>query len=192
MLLESAKSGRADAPGPMEVLTMPYVTCPSCGERGKIPPTLVGARIKCKQCGVSFQVAPPAANPAARVTAGLTSNLARPDVPVRGGIEVEGLDASSWTLSTEAETVLKAEATAEPTESSPGFGPAGEPMEGTREYKVLTPKDKYFDGKFDLARLEEALNHLGRQGWIVKSMSTPHVKGFTGALEETIVVLLER
>ena len=61
-----------------------------------------------------------------------------------------------------------------------------------REYKVLTAKDKFFDGKFDLARLEEALNHFGRQGWTVKSMSTPHVKGFSGALEETIVVLLER
>ena len=40
---------------------MPYVKCPSCGERGKIGPALIGARIKCKQCGVSFQVAPPAA-----------------------------------------------------------------------------------------------------------------------------------
>ena len=40
---------------------MPYVACPSCGERGKIPPTLVGARIKCKKCGISFNVAPSAA-----------------------------------------------------------------------------------------------------------------------------------
>ena len=55
-----------------------------------------------------------------------------------------------------------------------------------------TAKDKYFDGKFDLTRLEEALNHFGRQGWTVKSMSTPHIKGFSVALEETIVVLLER
>ena len=49
------------------------------------------------------------------------------------------------------------------------------------EYKVLTAKDKYFDGKFDLTRLEEALNHFGRQGWTSRSMSTPHVKGFTGS-----------
>ena len=61
-----------------------------------------------------------------------------------------------------------------------------------REYKLLTPRDKIFDGKFDLARLEEALNHYGRQGWTVKSMSTPHVKNFAGVLEEMIVVVLER
>ena len=36
---------------------MPYVTCPTCGERGKIPPNLVGARIKCRKCGLSFMVA---------------------------------------------------------------------------------------------------------------------------------------
>ena len=55
---------------------MPYVKCPSCGERGKIAPALVGARIKCKQCGVSFLVSPPAA----KATAGLTHRI-----PFRGG-----------------------------------------------------------------------------------------------------------
>ena len=39
---------------------MPYVTCPTCGERGKIPSNLIGARIKCRKCGLSFQVSPPA------------------------------------------------------------------------------------------------------------------------------------
>ena len=48
---------------------MLYVACPSCGERGKIPPTLVGARIKCKKCGISFNVAPSAARPAVEGTA---------------------------------------------------------------------------------------------------------------------------
>ena len=97
------------------------------------------------------------------------------------GIEVEGLDASSWTLSTEVGVALKAEATAEPDTSRRIAGlRAVETSPEAREYKVLTPKDKYFDGKFDLTRLEEALNHFGRQGWTVKSMSTPHVKGFSG------------
>jgi Domain of unknown function (DUF4177) len=169
---------------------MPYVKCPSCGERGKIPPNLVGARIKCKNCGVSFQVSPPVA----KATAGPSS--ATPSAVVQGpeGIEVEGLDASTWTLSTETGVALKAEATVEPESHSghsPAFVPTG-PSGETHQYKVLTPKDKYFDGKFELGRLEEALNHYARQGWIVKSMSTPHVKGFSGALEETIVVLLER
>ena len=44
---------------------MPYVTCPTCGERGKIPPSLVGARIKCRKCGLGFQVAGPVAKSAA-------------------------------------------------------------------------------------------------------------------------------
>jgi Domain of unknown function (DUF4177) len=61
-----------------------------------------------------------------------------------------------------------------------------------REYKLLTSRDKVFDGKFDLARMEEALNHFGRLGWVAKSMVIPHLKGYTGALEEVIVVLLER
>ena len=166
---------------------MPYVKCPSCGERGKIAPALVGARIKCKQCGVSFLVSPPAA----KATAAQTSTV---PAAVVEGIEVEGLDASTWTLSTEVGVALKAEATVEPERERcppPAFIPASRSPEA-REYKVLTAKDKYFDGKFDLTRLEEALNHFGRQGWTVKSMSTPHVKGFSGALEETIVVLLER
>jgi Domain of unknown function (DUF4177) len=169
---------------------MPYVKCPSCGERGKIAPTLVGARIKCKRCGVSFLVSPPVA----KATAGPGAAFPSSAVDAPDGIAVEGLDASTWTLSTEAGVALNAEATVEPdnqTAPSPAFVPAG-PSPEAHEYKVLTPKDKYFDGKFDLTRLEEALNHFGRQGWTVKSMSTPHVKGFTGALEETIVVLLER
>jgi hypothetical protein len=168
---------------------MPYVTCPSCGERGKIAQSLVGARIKCKQCGVSFQVAT-----ASKATAGLTSSFPNERGEGPGGIEVEGLDASAWTLSTEVGSALKAEIRAEPeaASESTGFAAAEGPTAEARQYKVLTPKDKFFDGKFDLARLEEALNHFGRQGWIVKAMSTPQVKSFSGALEETIVVLLER
>jgi hypothetical protein len=170
---------------------MPTVTCPSCGERGKIPPTLVGARIKCKKCSVSFLVSPPAAKPAAGQAPALSAAV----VEGAGGIEVEGLDASSWTLSTEVGDALKAEATADPdirTEVSSAFVAAGPSSAGSREYKVLTPKDKYFDGKFEVTRLEDALNHYGRQGWIVKAMSTPHVKGFSGINEEWIIVLLER
>ena len=165
---------------------MPYVKCPSCGERGKIGAALVGARIKCKQCGVSFQVAPPPA----KATAGLTTDFASPAALAPDGIEVEGLDASAWTLSTEVGVALKAVATAEP-EQKPDHT-AVLPAAGRPRIQGAHSRDKYFDGKFDLSRLEEALNHFGRQGWTVKSMATPHVKNFTGAMEETIVVLLER
>ena len=174
---------------------MPSVTCPTCGEKGKITPNLIGARIKCRKCGNSFQVSPPAAKAAVA-----TTSVPSPAVADEShGIEVEGLDASSWSLSTEAGPAQKDEATATATvepdqrlESSGSFVPAGSSAGAAREYKMITPKDKYFDGKFDLARLEDALNHYGRHGWVVKAVSTPHVKNFSGVLEETLVVLLER
>jgi hypothetical protein len=184
---------------------MPYVSCPTCGERGKIPSGLIGVRIKCKQCGLSFLVAPPAAKAvsaagAAAPTGAVAMASAGPSAAVEAqGIEVEGLDASSWTVPNETAIALKAEsdraahAPATPaTPSSSAFGPVTPVPAGTREYKILTPRDKIFDGRFDLPRLEEALNHFAGQGWVAKSMLTPHVKGFSGALEETIIVLLER
>ncbi len=188
---------------------MPYVTCPTCGERGKIPPSLVGARIKCRKCGLGFQVAGPAAKTAAgaNVPAASTSGGNIPSAvaePIHG-IEVEGLDASSWVVPTETVALLKAESVAAAVPASatpadpeshaapgPAFVAADQAQARAREFKLITPKDKIFEGKFDLARLEEALNHFGRQGWSVKAMSTPSIKNFTGVLEETIVVVLER
>jgi hypothetical protein len=174
-----------------EVETMPNVTCPSCGERGKIGSSFIGSRLKCKKCGSSFLVSAPVANKAASRTAAGSAGA----VETPRGIEVEGLDASSWSLSTEVGGALKAEVTTEPdqpAESGSPFVPAETSPGSPHEYKLLTPRDKFFEGKFDLPRLEEALNHFGRQGWTVKTMSTPHLKGFSGALEEMIVVLLER
>jgi hypothetical protein len=111
------------------------------------------------------------------------------------GIEVEGLDASSWAVPTETAAKIAVEdhtAPAAPVESSSSFAPVSVGPGAAREYKLLSSRDKIFDGRFDLARLEEALNQLARQGWVAKSMSVPHFKGYTGAMEEVIVVLLER
>lgn len=203
---------------------MPFVTCPTCGERGKITSSLIGVRIKCRKCNVSFLVSPPTtkaggtgtsagaaaaivsetrAGSAAGETASGTGLSAAVELQ---GIEVEGLDASSWTLPTETaaglahntpaahttpaavhDTPVADAHAAAPTESVAPFMPVA-----AREYKLLTSRDKYFDGKFDLARLEAALNHFARLGWVAKSMSVPHFKGYTGAMEEVIVVLLER
>jgi len=90
---------------------MPYVTCPSCTERGRIPPNLIGSRIKCKKCGVSFLVSPSAP----KVTAGAAPALPAAVAEGPGGIEVEGLEASAWSLSTDVGGALKAEAQAEAT-----------------------------------------------------------------------------
>ena len=183
---------------------MPIVACPTCNERGKIPPNLVGARIKCRKCGLSFTVAAPnakagaGASPSAMSSGSATGPTAIAE-PLPGGIEVEGLDASSWALPSETVAILKAEGVAAPAgdsvsrgEPGPAFVAAEPGQAVAHEYKLLTPKDKIFEAKFDLARLEEALNHFGRQGWTVKAMSTPHIKNFQGVLEEVIVIVLER
>ncbi len=181
---------------------MPYISCPTCGERGKIPSSLIGTRIKCRKCGLSFQVSPPATKVVGATAAPVAAATAGPSAAVEvHGIEVEGLDGSSWALPTESATLLKTESDRvpevpqvpeAPPPSPSSFAPVGPPPAGVREYKILTPRDRIFDGRFDLTRLEEALNHFARQGWVAKSTLTPHVKGFSGALEETIVVLLER
>ena len=103
---------------------MPYVACPSCGERGKIPPTLVGSRIKCKKCGISFNVAPAAAK--APATAGAQAVAAEAVGAAQEGIAVEGLDAPAWTVSGDPSgDMLKIEPEAE-------HGPPEGPEVGTR------------------------------------------------------------
>jgi Domain of unknown function (DUF4177) len=182
---------------------MPYVTCPTCGERGKITSNLIGVRIKCRKCGVSFLVSPPAGKTpvgAGVAAAGAAAAHTGPSAAVEAhGIEVEGLDASSWALPTETAVKIAAEdptaaaaAVGVPLESSASFAAVSAHPGAAREYKVLSSRDKIFDGKFDLARLEEVLNQLARQGWVVKSMAVPHFKGYTGAQEEVVTVLLER
>lgn len=178
---------------------MPYVTCPTCGERGKIPSSLIGVRIKCRKCGLGFLVSAPAGKAAVGAGAAeLSAGRAAAAVPSATveypGIEVEGLDASAWALPTDAAPAAAAMASGAeiPAAVALADGGAGPAPGAAREYKLLSSRDKFFDGKFDLARLEEALNHFARQGWVAKSMTTPHLKGYTGALEEVVVVLLER
>ncbi len=57
------------------------------------------------------------------------------------------------------------------------------------EYKVLTQKDKWFSGKFDPAKLEEAMNAYADQGWRAIAVTTASIPGFGGNREELIVVL---
>jgi hypothetical protein len=57
------------------------------------------------------------------------------------------------------------------------------PVLGDRTYRVVTPEDAWFDGKFTTVRLEERLNELGREGW--------RAVGVAGTRHDP-VVLLER
>jgi len=34
-----------------------------------------------------------------------------------------------------------------------------------KEYKILTQKDKWFGGKFDPLKLEQAINSYAEEGW---------------------------
>src|SRR4051794_25792709 len=148
---------------------MPYVACPSCGERGKIPPTLIGARIKCKKCGIAFNVAAPAAKAAVAAGAGpVAVAAAGAAVASTRGIAIEGLDDSSWAVANDTSDNLRAPVEQDqPAHETAEAGAKFVAHEGTgyKEYKVLTPRDKIFEGKFDLGRLEEALNYFARQGW---------------------------
>jgi hypothetical protein len=168
---------------------MPTVICPSCGEKGKIPPNLIGARIKCRICGVSFNVAPDpirARDPQTQTSAA---------TPASEGIAVEGLDESAWTVSNESVVTLEADVAPDPGPPPAIFRGVESPVISAaeiRQYKILTSKDKVFEGKFDVQRLEDVINDHARRGWTVKSMSAPHLKGYGGVVEEVIVVLLER
>ena len=62
-------------------------------------------------------------------------------------------------------------------------------MPETRQYKVLTQKDKWFSGKFDPAKLEEALNAYAQQGWVVKAATTASIQSFGGARDEMIIIM---
>jgi DNA-directed RNA polymerase subunit RPC12/RpoP len=61
-----------------------------------------------------------------------------------------------------------------------------------KEYKVLTPKDKWFSGKFDPNNLEKAINAYAQQGWRVVSAATAIFPGLIGGHRKEMVVILER
>lgn len=59
-------------------------------------------------------------------------------------------------------------------------------------YKVLTQKDKWFNGKFDPIKLEEALNVYAKQGWRLVSSFSANIPVVFGAAREEAVMILER
>lgn len=57
------------------------------------------------------------------------------------------------------------------------------------QYKVLTQKDRAFSGKFDPAKLEQAINSYAEEGWRVTTSTTATFGGMMGNREELIVIL---
>ncbi len=61
-----------------------------------------------------------------------------------------------------------------------------------KEYKVLTQKDKWFSGKFDPQRLEQAINAYSQQGWRVTTAFSASIVGLLGGARDEAIIILER
>ncbi len=61
-----------------------------------------------------------------------------------------------------------------------------------KQYKILSQKDKWFSGKFDPQRLEEAINSYAQQGWTVKAAFTAEIPGIMSRSREEAIIILER
>ncbi len=58
-----------------------------------------------------------------------------------------------------------------------------------KQYLVLTQKDKWFSGKFDPQKLQEALNAYAQQGWTLCTCATADIPGFGSTRQEFIAVM---
>ena len=58
-----------------------------------------------------------------------------------------------------------------------------------KEYKILTQKDKWFTGKFDPLKLEEAINAYAIEGWEVVTCATATFPGLMSGREELVTVM---
>jgi hypothetical protein len=60
----------------------------------------------------------------------------------------------------------------------------------TKEYMVLTQKDRLFGGKFNPVKVQEALNALAAQGWILAEAVTATFPTLGGGREELVIFLV--
>ena len=58
-----------------------------------------------------------------------------------------------------------------------------------KKYKILTQKDRFFGGKFDPEKLEDAINSYAPEGWQVCAVSRATFPGPGSGREEMIVIL---
>lgn len=61
-----------------------------------------------------------------------------------------------------------------------------------KRYKVMTQKDRFFSGRFDPERLEDAINAYADQGWHVMGIATATIGTAIGGHRDEILVLMER
>ena len=58
-----------------------------------------------------------------------------------------------------------------------------------KQYFVLTMKDKWFSGKFDPQKLQDALNAYAQQNWRLVSCATADFPGFGSARQEFVAIM---
>lgn len=60
------------------------------------------------------------------------------------------------------------------------------------EYKILTQKDRWFGGKFDPNRVEQALTAYAQEGWRLSEAVTASFPAVFSSNREELIVILER
>lgn len=95
-------------------------------------------------------------------------------------------DGSDWTDKSRS---LASSDGPQPVAGSGGPRPVSGESGGRYVYKVLTQKDRFFGGKFDPERLEEALNAYAAEGWKVTGIATADIASWGGSRQELVVVM---
>jgi hypothetical protein len=62
----------------------------------------------------------------------------------------------------------------------------------TIQYKVLTQKDRWFGGKFEPKKIEEALNAYAQEGWRVVGTATATFPALLSSNRDELILILER
>ena len=61
-----------------------------------------------------------------------------------------------------------------------------------KQYKVITQKDRFSSGRFDIEKIEAVLNAHAAEGWVVKGAATAAIPGLLGGSRDEIIVILEK
>jgi Domain of unknown function (DUF4177) len=169
---------------------MPITVRCSCGKQSELPESLLGKRVRCNFCGALSIVEESAVveHPELDWETHAATHVAE---SLLSGPAASADGTATGVL--EAEPAVEVVAAFDEVPSGEVAAAAPQPeiarVEGAKQYKVLTQRDKWFGGKFDPERLEHALNFFAGQGWVVRSMAAGSL--VNGSREE-LVVLLER
>lgn len=179
---------------------MPIDVACDCGKGFQVKDEHAGRRAKCPNCGTVVRI-PASHSSDSDDRSRILGDPARTPEANSETRLLEEIKALLEAFLSQASTSVQSTPAAMPSVESPEWlddlepssGQATPPAlsRGRKQYKVLTQKDKWFSGKFDPQRLEEAVNSYASQGWSVKGIATASVPGFGGNRDE-LIVLMER